>query len=78
MIWDDLRFEMRNLVDVGLMARLLLVEKFPKMSFNNLALQACVEELLGCEFPKEMALSDWATEELDDEQIQCKSSHSRL
>ncbi|KAJ7130012.1 hypothetical protein C8R43DRAFT_957222 [Mycena crocata] len=69
-IWDDLRFEMRNLVDVGLMARLLLVEKFPKMSFNNLALQACVEELLGCEFPKEMALSDWATEELDDEQIQ--------
>ncbi|KAJ7119961.1 ribonuclease H-like domain-containing protein [Mycena crocata] len=68
-VWDDLRFEMRNLVDVGFMARLLLAQKTPKIAYSNLALQTCVEELLGFNFPKEMAQSDWAVDELTDAQI---------
>ncbi|KAJ7143097.1 ribonuclease H-like domain-containing protein [Mycena crocata] len=68
-IWDDLRFEMRNLVDVGFMARLLLAQKWPKISYSNLALQTCVEELLGFTFPKDMAQSNWGAEELTNAQI---------
>ncbi|KAJ7182685.1 ribonuclease H-like domain-containing protein [Mycena crocata] len=68
-IWDDLRFEMKNVVDAGMMARLHLIEKHQKTSYTNLALKVCVEELLGYKFPKELAVSDWKADELSEEQI---------
>jgi hypothetical protein len=46
-IWDDLRTEMKTLVDVGMMAKLLLAEKYPKTSYGNLSLKTSVEEVLG-------------------------------
>ncbi|KAJ7156486.1 ribonuclease H-like domain-containing protein [Mycena crocata] len=68
-IWDDIRMEMKNLVDAGMMARLYLAEKYPKVAYANLALQSCVEEILGYKFPKELASSNWAKDELSPEQI---------
>ncbi|KAJ7679810.1 hypothetical protein B0H17DRAFT_1138950 [Mycena rosella] len=35
-VWDDLRIEMRNLMDVGMMAKLVLAEKYPKMAYGKL------------------------------------------
>jgi hypothetical protein len=46
-IRDDLRFEMKNLVDAGMMAKLLLAEKYPKLAYGNLSLKTSVEERTG-------------------------------
>ncbi|KAJ7436945.1 ribonuclease H-like domain-containing protein [Mycena latifolia] len=70
-IWDDLRLEMRNLVDVGMMARLLLAERYPKGSYGNLALKTCAQDVLGFELSKDLSVSDWAADKLDDEQLEC-------
>ncbi|KAJ7676148.1 hypothetical protein B0H17DRAFT_1140121 [Mycena rosella] len=51
-VWDDLRIEMRNLVDVGMMAKLVLAEKYPKMVYGNLALKTSVEDIIGFDLPK--------------------------
>ncbi|KAJ6449311.1 ribonuclease H-like domain-containing protein [Mycena vitilis] len=67
-LWDDLRTEMVNLVDVGLMARLLLAEKYPKAAYSNLSLKTSVEEVLGYTIAKELGSSDWAAETLSNEQ----------
>ncbi|KAJ6522939.1 ribonuclease H-like domain-containing protein [Mycena vulgaris] len=69
-IWDDVRVEMKNLVDVGMMAKLLLSEKYPKMAYGNLALKTCVEDILGFELSKELTTSDWKAKELTDAQIE--------
>ncbi|KAJ7733298.1 glycoside hydrolase superfamily [Mycena metata] len=69
-IWDDLRMEMKNLVDVGMMARLVTAEKHPKIAYGNMGLKTSVEEILGFELDKEKALSDWAATRLTDEQIE--------
>ncbi|KAJ7876005.1 hypothetical protein B0H13DRAFT_1893831 [Mycena leptocephala] len=39
LIWDGLRMEMKNLVDCGMMARLLLAEKYRKPTYGNLSSQ---------------------------------------
>ncbi|KAJ7642615.1 ribonuclease H-like domain-containing protein [Mycena polygramma] len=67
-IWDDLRCEMKSLVDAGMMARLLLAEKYPKGSYNNLALKTSVEDVLGYSVSKELSESDWSASKLTDEQ----------
>ncbi|KAJ7480868.1 ribonuclease H-like domain-containing protein [Mycena latifolia] len=69
-IWDDLRLEMRNLVDVVMMARLLLAERYPKGSYGNLALKTCAQDVLGFELSKDLSVSDWAADKLDDEQLE--------
>ncbi|KAJ7934483.1 ribonuclease H-like domain-containing protein [Mycena leptocephala] len=56
-IWDDLRTEMKMLVDAGLMAKLYLVEKHEKG-----------EELLGYNIKNEESASEWAADELSAEQ----------
>lgn len=65
-IWDDLRFEMRNLVDVGMMAKLLLAETHGKGGYSNLSLKTCVEEVLGYTIDKNLQQSDC------DDQIKCE------
>ncbi|KAJ7270159.1 ribonuclease H-like domain-containing protein [Mycena haematopus] len=67
-IWDDLRTEMRLLVDVGMMAKLLLAEKYPKQGYGNMSLKTSVEDILGFTIVKDLAQSDWATKHLTDEQ----------
>ncbi|KAJ7697476.1 ribonuclease H-like domain-containing protein [Mycena rosella] len=69
-VWDNLRIEMRNLVDVGMMAKLVLAEKYPKMVYGNLALKTSVEDILGFELPKDQSATDWGSEMLTEEQIQ--------
>ncbi|KAJ7615624.1 ribonuclease H-like domain-containing protein [Mycena polygramma] len=69
-MWDDTRTEMRNLVDVGMMARLILAEKYPKPGYGNLALKTCVEEVLGVTVGKELTKSDWRANKLSEDQIQ--------
>ncbi|KAJ6520783.1 ribonuclease H-like domain-containing protein [Mycena vulgaris] len=70
LIWDDLRIEMRNLVDVGMMTKLLFSEKYPKMAYGNLALKTCVEEVLGYQLSKDLSASNWKAATLEDAQIE--------
>ncbi|KAJ7710929.1 ribonuclease H-like domain-containing protein [Mycena rosella] len=67
-IWDDLRIEMLNLVDVGMMAKLVLAEKYPKMAYGNLVLRTSVQDILGFEMSKDLATSDWSVATLTDAQ----------
>jgi ribonuclease D len=71
-VWDDLRVEIQNVVDAGMMAKLLLAEKYPKLAYGNLALKTCVEDVLGYTIDKELATSDWAATSLTEEQLKCK------
>ncbi|KAJ7939465.1 ribonuclease H-like domain-containing protein [Mycena leptocephala] len=68
-IWDDLRIEMNNVCDSGMMARLMLTDKYPKHGYSNLSLKTSVEDILGFAIDKDLALSDWSTNKLSDEQI---------
>ncbi|KAJ6536051.1 ribonuclease H-like domain-containing protein [Mycena capillaripes] len=69
-IWNDLRTEMMNLVDAGMMAKLLLAEKYPKTGYGNLSLKTSVQDVLGFSISKELSESDWSADELTDEQKQ--------
>jgi len=73
-LWDDLRSDMKHLVDVGLMAKLALAEKYGKSPYTNLGLNTSVEDILGYTISKELTTSDWAADVLSDEQIRCKYS----
>ncbi|KAJ7925803.1 ribonuclease H-like domain-containing protein [Mycena leptocephala] len=68
-VWDDLRMEMKNLVDCGMMARLLLAEKYQKQAYGNLSLKTSVEDVLGFTIDKDLQQSDWIASKLTDEQL---------
>jgi hypothetical protein len=46
------------------------------MAYGNLALKTSVEDVLGYKFPKELAQSDWAVDELSPDQVKCEHSLS--
>ena len=77
-LWDDLRTEMKNLADASMMARLLLVEKYPKHAYTNLALKTSAEDVLSYTMGKELGQSDWSAKNLSDEQKICKSCVQRF
>ncbi|KAJ7754692.1 hypothetical protein DFH07DRAFT_773681 [Mycena maculata] len=52
--WDDFRFELVNLVDVGLMAKLVLCEKYQNTFYSNLSLKVSMEEILGYTITKDL------------------------
>ncbi|KAJ7131527.1 ribonuclease H-like domain-containing protein [Mycena crocata] len=71
-IWADLGLEMMNVVDVGLMARLLLVENYTDGAYANLSMTNAVNDVLGLTISKKMQKSNWkgdAHHELNEEQI---------
>ncbi|KAJ7258999.1 ribonuclease H-like domain-containing protein [Mycena rebaudengoi] len=68
-IWNDTRTEINNLVDAGLMAKLLYCEKYSDSGYNNLSMTVSVAEVLGAYIPKDLRLSDWSID-LTPEQIQ--------
>ncbi|KAJ7725046.1 hypothetical protein B0H16DRAFT_1736343 [Mycena metata] len=59
-IWSDLRSELQCMTDPGMMARLLLAERFPDGGFQNLSLQTCAAEILGFRVDKTEQVSDWS------------------
>ncbi|KAJ7629543.1 hypothetical protein B0H17DRAFT_1218193 [Mycena rosella] len=67
-IWDDLCIEMRNLADVGMMTKLVLAEKYPKMAYGNLMLKTSAEDILELDLPKDLSASDWSSNTLTGEQ----------
>ncbi|KAJ7511885.1 ribonuclease H-like domain-containing protein [Mycena galericulata] len=69
-VWDDLRIEMRNMVDVGLMSKLALIGKYPSAPYTNLSLKVAVEDILGFAIEKDLGKSNWAADKLLDDQIQ--------
>ncbi|KAJ7739612.1 ribonuclease H-like domain-containing protein [Mycena metata] len=71
-VWDDLRMEMKNLVDVGMMAKLVLAERYPKVGYGNMSLKQSVADILGFRIDKDLQTSDWAAVKLTDDQIQCE------
>ncbi|KAJ7887208.1 hypothetical protein B0H13DRAFT_1888922 [Mycena leptocephala] len=73
-IWDDLRIVM-NVCDSGMMARLMLADKYLKHGYSNLSLKTSVEDILGFTIDKDLALSDWSANKLSDEQITKRGTH---
>ncbi|KAJ6507243.1 ribonuclease H-like domain-containing protein [Mycena vitilis] len=67
-VWNDLRMDLNNLIDAGLMARLLLVDKYVAGAYQNLSLVVSAQEVLGYTVDKGEQVSDW-TAQLTDAQI---------
>ncbi|KAJ7137602.1 ribonuclease H-like domain-containing protein [Mycena crocata] len=69
-IWADLGLEMKNVVDVGLMARLLLVESYADGAYANLSMVNAMRDVLGFTISKKMQKSNWKGDdnELTEEQ----------
>ncbi|KAJ6460681.1 ribonuclease H-like domain-containing protein [Mycena vitilis] len=65
-IWNDLGCNMNNLCDCGLMAKLLLAEKYMDGPFSNLSLEQSVEDILGYTIPKDLQTSNWKGDERGD------------
>ncbi|KAJ6581761.1 ribonuclease H-like domain-containing protein [Mycena capillaripes] len=72
-LWGDLRTDMQNMVDVGLMAKLLFAHHYGDQPYGNLSLQNCAAYALGYYVSKEERVSDWKGQEtngdLDDAQV---------
>ncbi|KAJ7923141.1 hypothetical protein B0H13DRAFT_1865245 [Mycena leptocephala] len=62
--------DMWKIRDTGMMARLLLAEKYRKQAYSNLSLKTSVEEVLGFSTEKDLAQSDWSATQLTKEQIE--------
>ncbi|KAJ7683358.1 hypothetical protein B0H17DRAFT_1227851 [Mycena rosella] len=60
--WNDLRLDLVNLIDVGMMARLVLARKYSSGAYQNLSMETSVEEFLGCQMAKSEQTSDWSGE----------------
>ncbi|KAJ7601440.1 ribonuclease H-like domain-containing protein [Mycena polygramma] len=58
-LWNDFRSDMKNVVDVGCMARLLLAHKHCTTLYANMSLQSSAEEILCYAVDKEERESDW-------------------
>ncbi|KAJ7093623.1 ribonuclease H-like domain-containing protein [Mycena crocata] len=58
-IWNDLRSELKNLVDCGMMARLLLAETYDVGGFQNLSMDVAASEILSCRIDKSLQVSNW-------------------
>ncbi|KAJ7645260.1 hypothetical protein DFH06DRAFT_1426094 [Mycena polygramma] len=69
-IFNDFGTDIENIVDVGLMAKVHLADKFPKSAFQNLSLEVCAEEILGVSIEKKEQLSDWTSTDLTQAQIE--------
>ncbi|KAJ6562864.1 hypothetical protein DFH09DRAFT_1082818 [Mycena vulgaris] len=67
-IWNDLRIDVNNLVDAGMMARLLLAEKYANGAYQNLSMDIAAQEILGFSVDKKEQVSDW-TADLSDAQL---------
>ncbi|KAJ7178809.1 hypothetical protein C8R43DRAFT_942410 [Mycena crocata] len=65
---NDLRTELRNLVDTGMMAQLLLAKKYSDSGYQNLGMSVCAEEILRCRINQGLQVSNW-TGELTEAQI---------
>ncbi|KAJ7105803.1 ribonuclease H-like domain-containing protein [Mycena epipterygia] len=58
-LWRDLRTDIKNMVEVGLMEKLVLTHKYSEQGYGNLSLQASVAEILGFYMSKSVHDSDW-------------------
>ncbi|KAJ7891067.1 ribonuclease H-like domain-containing protein [Mycena leptocephala] len=58
-IWNDLGVDMNNIVDCGLMAKLLLAEKYKETSFTYPSLQQSVGDVLGHVVAKDQQKTNW-------------------
>jgi hypothetical protein len=74
-IWNDLGSDMNNVVDCGLIAKLLFAEKYKETSFTNLSLQQSVEDVLQHTISKDSQKTDWKGDKnsnITKEQKECK------
>ncbi|KAJ7932919.1 ribonuclease H-like domain-containing protein [Mycena leptocephala] len=70
-IWNDLGCDMNNVVDCGLMVKLLLTEKYKETSYTNVSLVQSVEDMFQFKVDKEEQTSNWkgdANGDITDEQ----------
>ncbi|KAJ7229634.1 ribonuclease H-like domain-containing protein [Mycena rebaudengoi] len=58
-MWGDLRSDVKNMVDVGLMTKLVLADKYNTTAYGPVGLQDCVADILGFHVDKGPQKSDW-------------------
>lgn len=71
-IWEDLRVDMQNLADVGLMAMLLKPENHANDAFRNLSMDVATQEVLELTIDKGRQKTVRWDLELNDEDIICE------
>ncbi|KAJ7229263.1 ribonuclease H-like domain-containing protein [Mycena rebaudengoi] len=76
-LWNDARLNLYNLVDTGLMAKLLLCQKYCDSGYSNLSMQISCAEILHCYVDKDQRTSDWKGE-LDQEQIEYSAKDAMI
>ncbi|KAJ6481345.1 ribonuclease H-like domain-containing protein [Mycena vitilis] len=67
-LWDDLRTDMNNVVDAGMMARLFLAPSHPKPGYGPLSLKTSAADVLGFTVVKEQTDSNWSADDLSADQ----------
>lgn len=72
-VWEDLRVDLQNLVDVGLMAKLWKPEVHADEAFQNLSLEAATSEVFSITIDKGQQKGVLWDQDLKDEDIVCKS-----
>ncbi|KAJ7648261.1 ribonuclease H-like domain-containing protein [Mycena polygramma] len=58
-VWNDLACNMSNVLDCGLMAKLLLHEDYKETPFTTMSLQHSVSAVLGFAISKDLQKSNW-------------------
>jgi hypothetical protein len=58
-VWEDLRTDMRNVIDVGLMVRLWKVDDHLDENFLPMAMDVAMKEALGRQVDKAYQKADW-------------------
>ncbi|KAJ7495934.1 ribonuclease H-like domain-containing protein [Mycena galericulata] len=59
-VWQDLRSEMSNLVDAGMMTRLWIPNEYRDGPFGSVSMAECSAKILGFSIDKALQVSDWA------------------
>ncbi|KAJ7219788.1 ribonuclease H-like domain-containing protein [Mycena rebaudengoi] len=72
-LWTDLRIDVENLADAGMMAKLVTPETYPNTAFGNVSLQQGVANFLGYWLDKETQTSAWGIN-VTEEQLQYAAS----
>jgi hypothetical protein len=74
-IWEDLRINLKNAAELGLMARLWTLKNHEDEPFNQISLDTAAAEVLHVDVDKDFQKINWKGE-LNDAHILCKLKYS--
>ncbi|KAJ6630465.1 ribonuclease H-like domain-containing protein [Mycena sp. CBHHK59/15] len=71
-MWNDMHIDLRNLVDAGLIAKLIYCEEFGHLAYGNLSLQTCVELIFKMYVDKKHQTGNWTGEDSEQNKVHSK------